>query len=116
MVTRINLAGAPALIIVILLLGYLADKVKPMYTMASAFLVRGVASYSFEYITDPNTFFSYAVIIFFIAGATGLVVSMESFFMKNLPGDVRGAMTMLLMFILSSWAMAFNALAGVLFD
>ena len=114
--TRLNLAGAPVLLIVIILLGYLADKVKPMYTIASAFIVRGVALYSFEYISDPNSFFSYAVVIFFVAGATGQVVSMESFFMKNLPGNVRGAMTMILMFILSSWAMAFNALAGILFD
>ena len=115
-VTKINLASVPAIVITILLFGCFSDKIKPMYMMAGAFLLRGVFGYSIRFITDPNSFFSYAVIILFVTGATGLIISMESYFMKNLPGEIRGAMTMLLMFFLSSWAMTFNAIAGPLFD
>ena len=41
---------------------------------------------------------------------------MESLFMKNLPREVRGAMTILLTFFMGIAALAYNSTAGPVFD
>ena len=44
------------------------------------------------------------------------VVSLESLFMKNLPRDVRGAMSILMTFFLDIAALAYNIVGGPVFD
>jgi len=45
-----------------------------------------------------------------------LIISLESLFMKNLPREVRGAMTILLTFFLGLAALLFHGVGGPVFD
>ena len=45
-----------------------------------------------------------------------MVVSIESLFMKNLPREVRGAMTILLTFFMGLGALLYNGIGGPVFD
>lgn len=48
--------------------------------------------------------------------STVMVVSIESLFMKNLPREVRGAMTILLTFFMGLGALFYNGIGGPVFD
>mmetsp|Transcript_31326 Transcript_31326/g.41473 ORF Transcript_31326/g.41473 Transcript_31326/m.41473 type:complete len:84 (-) Transcript_31326:289-540(-) len=48
--------------------------------------------------------------------STVLVISLESLFMKNLPREARGAMTILLTFFISIAALLFHGVGGPVFD
>lgn len=65
---------------------------------------------------DPTTPLAYALSSLLLAASTAMVIGLESLFMKNLPRDVRGAMTVLLTFFLGLGALLFNVIGGPIFD
>ena len=65
---------------------------------------------------DPTTPLAYTLSSLLLAASTAMVIGLESLFMKNLPRDVRGAMTVLLTFFLGLGALLFNVIGGPIFD
>ena len=70
----------------------------------------------FKLIEDPNENEAFILVSLMIIFSIGQVVSLESLFMKNLPRDVRGAMSILMTFFLDIAALAYNIVGGPVFD
>ena len=65
---------------------------------------------------DPTSAYAYTCSSLLLVASTMLVISLESLFMKNLPRDIRGAMTILLTFFLGLGALLFHSVGGPIFD
>ena len=74
------------------IIGHLADKTPSRVIVPLAFLTRCVAAFMFVQITDPNTVLSYLSCSLLILATTVENVAVEVLFMREMPGDVRGAM------------------------
>ena len=114
--SQISLVSIPSTFIVIFASGYFSDIIKPVYMIAPAFFCRSIVTYCFKLIDEPTSWLTFALSAAMIACSVVQVVSLESLFMKNLPGDVRGAMTILLAFFLSLAALLYNGVGGPVFD
>ena len=113
---RMTLVSLPGTVLTIFGAGYLADVVKPIYMIAPAFLGRSIVTYFFNTVEDPQSAYSFTIITLLIVFSTIQVVSLETLFMKNLPREVRGAMTILLTFFMESGALLYNIIGGPIFD
>lgn len=114
--SRMTLVSIPLTIITILATGYLADFVRPVLLIAPAFLGRAIGTHMFKYVTEPEEFGAYALVCALIFFSIIQVISLESLFMKNLPREARGAMTIILTFFMDISALAYNGGAGPVFD
>jgi hypothetical protein len=74
------------------LIGHLSDKAPSWVIVPASFLLRASAAYIFVQITEPDAFLSYLGCSLFILATTVENVSVEVLFMKNMPGEIRGAM------------------------
>ena len=74
------------------IIGHLADKTPSRVIVPLAFFTRCVAAFMFVQITDPNTVLSYLSCSLLILATTVENVAVEVLFMRDMPGDVRGAM------------------------
>lgn len=114
--SRMTLASLPSTIVTILLTGFLADCIKPVLLIAPAFFGRAVTTYMFKFVDEPQTIGAYTLVCALIFFSIIQVISLESLFMKNLPRDARGAMTIIMTFFLDIAALAYNGGAGPIFD
>jgi hypothetical protein len=80
------------------IIGHLADSTPSRIIVPAAFLTRCIAAFMFVQITDPATIMSYLSCSLLILATTVENVAIEVLFMRNMPGDVRGAMNGLLHF------------------
>ena len=106
----------PFAIISILGSGWLADNMQPIYLIAPAFLCRGIVSELFSTVDNPYTTYSYALITLLVVFSSIQVISIEAYFIKGLPKEVRGAMTLTLTFFCGLSATLFNYVGGPIFD
>ena len=114
--SRMTLVSIPSTLVTIMAAGLLADCVKPVLLIAPAFFGRSITTYLFKLIEDPNENEAFILVSLMIIFSIGQVVSLESLFMKNLPRDVRGAMSILMTFFLDIAALAYNIVGGPVFD
>ena len=73
-------------------IGHLSDKSPSRYVIPSAFALRAIAAFGFVTLDTPDHFISYASCSLLILATVLENVSVEVLFMRNMPGDVRGAM------------------------
>ena len=111
-----TLWAMPSSVALTVLVGYLADRVKPMYLIAPGFCGRSLVTFLFQTVDDPKSAFSFILVTMLIATSIFQVVALESLLMKNLPADARGAFTILVTFFISIVAMLYNVLGGPVFD
>ena len=111
-----TLYSIPSTLSTIFIVGYVADIIRPVYMIVPAFLGRSIVCYSFQFVEDPESPAAYFSACMLLACSTMMVVSIESLFMKNLPREVRGAMTILLTFFMGLGALLFNGIGGPVFD
>ena len=114
--SRMTLYAIPGVLATIFAMGYLADVVKPLYLIVPAFLSRGLTTFLFKFVKDPQGFTAYALTTMMFVTTVVMVISTEALFFKILPRDIRGAMTILLSFFLQLGAMLYNMVGGRLFD
>lgn len=79
-------------------IGHLADKTPSRLIIPVAFFIRCVACLNFVTLSSPNSLGSYISCSFLILATVLENVSIEVLFMRNMPGDVRGAMNGVLHF------------------
>ena len=106
----------PFAIVTLVSVGWLADNVQPAYLIPPAFLARGIVCSLFKTVKDPNDFLSYALVTLLVVTSSVQVISIESYFIKGLPKEVRGAMTLTLTFFCGLAATLFNYVGGPIFD
>jgi len=116
MFSTMTLYSMPSTIATLLLSGYYVDSVKPIYLIAPAFLCRSLTTFSFYFVDDPESVLAYFLVSMLLVTSTVMVVSLESAFMKSLPGDARGAMLVLLTFFMGIGALLYNGVGGPIFD
>ena len=114
--SRYSLVSIPSTVFTIMVTGILADCVRPVILIAPAFLGRSIVTYLFQFIEDPTEVQGYVLVALLIVFSILQVVSLESLFMKNLPRDARGAMTILLTFFMDIAALGYNVVGGPVFD
>ena len=78
--------------------------------------MRAVVCYCFKMVQKPTSQMAYACSSLLLVSSTMLIISLESLFMKNLPREVRGAMTILLTFFMGVGALLFHGVGGPVFD
>ncbi len=98
------------------LMGCLTDCIHPVYLITPAFLMRSLVCYTYKFVENPESKLAFALASLLLCSSTALVIGLESLFMKNLPRDVRGAMTVLLAFFLGLGALLYNGVVGPIFD
>jgi MFS family permease len=98
------------------LIGHTADKIPSKYLMPAAFSIRCLACFLFVRIVDPNTYMSYISCSLLILSTTVENVAMETLFMKDMPGNVRGSLNGCLHFFGCLGLLLFTESAGWLFD
>jgi MFS-type transporter involved in bile tolerance (Atg22 family) len=74
------------------IIGHLADKTPSRVIIPIAFFIRCCAAFAFITIDVPDHYFAYISCSFLILATTLENVSVEVLFMRNMPGDIRGAM------------------------
>ena len=111
-----TLMAIPTTLVTIGIMGLVADHIKPVFLIAPAFLARSAVCFTFKIVDDASSPAAYTVSSLLLATSTVLVISLESLFMKNLPRDIRGAMTILLTFFLGLGSLCFNGIGGLVFD
>ena len=114
--SKMTLFSIPSTILTILVTGFLADYIKPVLIIAPAFFGRAVTTYMFKLEEEPQETRAFALVSLLIVFSILQVISLESLFMKNLPRDVRGAMTITLTFFMGISALAFNLVGGPVHD
>lgn len=97
-------------------IGHLADRTPSKIIVPAAFFTRCVAAFLFVQITDPATFLSYLSCSLLILATTVENVAIEVLFMRDMPGDVRGAMNGCLHFFGQVGILIFTQVGGRLFD
>ena len=74
------------------IIGHLADSTPSRIIIPLAFLTRCIAAFLFVTIQVPDTFLSYLSCSILILATTIESISVEVLFMREMPGEVRGAM------------------------
>jgi hypothetical protein len=74
------------------IIGHLADSTPSRIIIPAAFLTRCIAAFLFVTIQVPDTFLSYLSCSILILATTIESISVEVLFMREMPGEVRGAM------------------------
>ena len=111
-----TLVAMPSSVLLTVLIGYLADRVKPVYLIAPGFFGRACVSFLFKTVVDPKGIYSFTLVTFLIATSIMQVVALESLLMKNLPSDARGAFTILVTFFMGVASLLYNIVGGPVFD
>lgn len=97
-------------------IGYYADRVSSKIIVPLAFLTRCVAAVMFVSINVPNTLLSYLSCSLLILATTVENVAIEVLFLRDMPGQVRGAMNGCLHFFGAIGILFFTKTGGYLFD
>lgn len=97
-------------------IGHLADKTPSRYIIPAAFALRCTAAFGFVAIKLPDTYLAYASCSVLILATVLENVSVEVLFMRDMPGDVRGAMNGCLHFFGQIGILFFTQVGGRLFD
>lgn len=106
----------PFAVAAILLTGWVADRVQPAYTIPTAFALRAFVCSQFQNVSDPHSALSYALITALVVTSAMLVINIEGYFIKGLPKEVRGSMTLVLTFFCGLNSTLFNYVGGPIFD
>ena len=114
--SRMTLVSIAPVLATILLMGLFSDSVKPVLLIAPGFLLRSLICFGFKYVDDPTSNMALTCSSMLLVASTMLIISLESLFMKNLPREVRGAMTILLTFFMGCAALLFHGVGGPIFD
>ena len=114
--SRMTLVIAPTSIFMILITGYMADYVKPIFLIAPGFLGRSITTYCFRHVSEPKGIASFTLTGLLVAFSILEVVSLETLLMKNLPREARGALTILVTFFMGLAGLLFNFIGGPIFD
>lgn len=114
--SHMTAAAIPTTVCLVLASGFLADRVRPVYLIAPAFLARGLTTGGFAHVSEVASWASYMLVTLLISSSIFQVIALESLFMKSLPREVRGAMTILMTFFLDIGSLAYNGAAGPIFD
>ena len=114
--SRMTLVSIAPVLATILLMGLFSDSVKPVLLIAPGFLLRSFICFGFKYVDDPTSNMAFTCSSMLLVASTILIISLESLFMKNLPKEVRGAMTILLTFFMGCAALLFHGVGGPIFD
>ena len=113
---NMNLVAVPFIAVMISLMGFFSDRIKPVYQIAPAFALRSIVCFSFKFITSPSAPVTYVCSVLLLASSTMLIISIESLFMKKLSIEVRGSMTVLMQFFIGIGALFFHVIGGPAFD
>ena len=114
--SRISLFWIPFIVASLILSGMLSDCVQPYKIFIPGLLCHVLACFSMLYINQPKSDLACFLMTLIGSSAVFTVVSLESLFMKSLPGNVRGAMSIILTLMQSVVYLIFNYFAGKMFD
>ena len=98
------------------MIGHLADKAPSKIVIPSACLLRAIAAAAFTQLTDPRQALTIASCSFVILASCLENVAVEVLFMRQMPGDVRGAMNGVFHFCGQVGILWFSQIGGRLFD
>ena len=94
--SRISLFSVPFIVASVILSGMISDCDQPYKIFIPSLLCHALVCFSLQYINEPKS--DLACFTLILTGITSIftLVSLESLFMKSLPSNARGAMSILL--------------------
>ena len=96
--------------------GMIIDIVPARIIFPVAFFTRGLLAGQFYFIEDPSSTYSYVLIISVVISSTVQYICVQAFFLKNLPGNIRGVMVSAFWFAGNLGSTVFALAGGIMFD
>ena len=99
-------------ILLLPILGHVADKMRSQIVVPIAFILRGLCGYSFMWINDPTTIFSKMMCCLLIIFTVVEAISIEVLLMRGMPGSIRGTMMGMFAFFGQTGTLLFTLVGG----
>ena len=113
---KITIIAVIVTLVLLPLIGMTADRISSSILFPLAFLLRGIAAFSFQYLSNPRSDWAIFVAISLIVTTLLQNVTVIALFTRNMPSDIRGAMNGLFHFFGLGGLTVYTMCAGVLFD
>ena len=111
------IAGALfSILLVAPVFGFVSDKADPRVIMPSTFFVRGVITFLFSYIDNPNNWHAYFICVTMIVLSVIQFICVEVVFMRNMKKEIRGTLSGIAVFFGSIGTTTFALVGGIIFD
>jgi hypothetical protein len=115
-ISNLNVILVICMVLLFKPMGTFADKVPAYLAIPAAFLTRAIAAASFLLLTSPDSVAAYTVNIVIILATNLENITVDGYFMRHLPKEVRGTMNSGYNFFGAFGILVFSKVAGQLYD
>ena len=96
--------------------GLIIDKISLKIILPISYLVSGIIISTFYFIEDPDGWLSYVIWCLTTLAFCFQIVSLENYFSRNVPKEVRGIMFGIFYVVANLGRLIFYKVGGILFD
>ena len=113
---NIILGAQVAILVCVPLYGWYVDKADPRILAPATFFVRAILAASFRFVQDPSEWPSYFLIVTMVVISIIQFLTIETIFLRNMQGHIRGTLSGLAFFFGSIGTTTFSLVGGMVFD